>query len=556
MAKGHAAVAPHRRAEESRPLLRTALCAAALGVIAVVLLSGQGRGGASNSRRVELGVEANLIAQEAVTNHKSDSSAKAINKAATAAVATIVKDDKNEKTSLASSPTAKKQSLGDDEAEEGDEPDMSREIKELAKQEKIHFEARRKALQAAIKATSDCKPDAKDYKECMQARKHVDWKMAKDKYEQAAMSDISKETDKEKASEAGELMFKRYRLLAGTLSGNSQLSQLYNQTRTAAAAKHHKEQEAIVALRKEEKELHKVEQAKAALRHKKQEEMQAKANAEEHNSLKMEQERITRSRKYAAMYKDAAKGDAARQARAAKQLQAYKAAKERDTASKAELARIDANPYEQDLAAAKKAELARREAFKEYVAEMRKHDAQDKARRLALKNASAAKPAAAKVPTKTTSMAQVAAGKYSSDVAKALRVSKQQQAVERAVVQVDKQKHAQAEQERSNTIANGGKAARAMVSKAGGRADVTSSEEFERQLEEAKEREVARVAADGRARDEAREARAKAVRKLDDASREEMVQALSKTADRIVGIEEPKAKAKAKPSKSLNALAQ
>lgn len=50
-----------------------------------------------------------------------------------------------------------------------------REIAELAKQEKIHFEARQKALKAAIKATSACKAGDSA---CLDAAQHINWKVA------------------------------------------------------------------------------------------------------------------------------------------------------------------------------------------------------------------------------------------------------------------------------------------------------------------------------------------------------------------------------------------
>ena len=54
---------------------------------------------------------------------------------------------------------------------------MYREIAELAKQEKIHFEARQKALQAAVTATAACKEDDPDYKACIHAAAKINWKV-------------------------------------------------------------------------------------------------------------------------------------------------------------------------------------------------------------------------------------------------------------------------------------------------------------------------------------------------------------------------------------------
>jgi hypothetical protein len=155
----------------------------------------------------------------------------------------------------------------------------------LQQQEAKHFEARHKALEAAMKATSNCPPtDAA----CQQAAEHVNWKMAKDKYEQAAMQDIMKEEKTKKDESAGMAMFEGYSKLADALSGVPQLKSLYNQTNTEEESRSEKERSALTALKQADHELRQLEDAKIKLRHIEQEKKQQVADAKAAQSLKQQ----------------------------------------------------------------------------------------------------------------------------------------------------------------------------------------------------------------------------------------------------------------------------
>jgi hypothetical protein len=167
---------------------------------------------------------------------------------------------------------------------------MEREIKELEKQEAKHFEARHKALEAAMKATSNCPPADT---ECQQAAEHVNWKMAKDKYEQAAMQDIMKEEKTKKDESAGMAMFEGYSKLADALSGVPQLKSLYNQTNTEEQSRSQKERSALTALKQADAELRQLEDAKIKLQHIEQEKKQKIADAKAAESLKQQLESAT-----------------------------------------------------------------------------------------------------------------------------------------------------------------------------------------------------------------------------------------------------------------------
>ncbi len=168
--------------------------------------------------------------------------------------------------------------------------DLTREIKELERQEAKHFEARHKALEAAVKATSNCPPTDTA---CQQAAEHVNWKMAKDQYEQAAMQDIMKQEKDKKDESAGMAMFEGYSKLADALSGVPQLKSLYNETGLEEKSRAQKEHDALKALKTADQELRQLEDAQSKLRHAEQEKKQATADAKAAASLKTELERST-----------------------------------------------------------------------------------------------------------------------------------------------------------------------------------------------------------------------------------------------------------------------
>ena len=205
-------------------------------------------------------------------------------------------------------------------------------------------------LQKHISRTPETLPVSKNFKTLWYTPHKLFLQMAKDKYEQAAMTDITKENDAASASAQGQVMFNDYAKLADALSGTKGFNNLYNATTSAEREKDSREKAAIASLRQEEKDLHKLEMEKRNLRHAEQAKAQVRANAEEKANIENELSGITNGKTYVNMYEEAHKDDAAKQFADAKAIKeareerdAYRVAQKKDVVSAKELNAIDSN---------------------------------------------------------------------------------------------------------------------------------------------------------------------------------------------------------------------
>mmetsp|Transcript_29794 Transcript_29794/g.61265 ORF Transcript_29794/g.61265 Transcript_29794/m.61265 type:complete len:538 (+) Transcript_29794:120-1733(+) len=151
---------------------------------------------------------------------------------------------------------------------------LVREVDELEKQEKAHFSAREKALAAAMeKATG-------------QEKANLAWKTAKDKYEQAALNDISdEEKTRMNITQQGESMFQQYAKKAQLLMGVRELHQLLNSTAKSEKNRHDMQEQALSNLRSTEKKLHEVEQQEHKLIEERDKTRQEAANNKEKSDM-------------------------------------------------------------------------------------------------------------------------------------------------------------------------------------------------------------------------------------------------------------------------------
>ena len=152
--------------------------------------------------------------------------------------------------------------------------DLQREVNELEKEEKQHFNTRAASMAKAM-TTADTDGDKAGLK-------NLKWKNAKDKYEQAAFKDImdeEKERIKDTITEQGAQMFQQYEQKAQSLMGTDELKELQNSTAVAEEKRSMAEKSALVALRSAHVQLKKVEAEEEAARDKEDKEKQERANA-------------------------------------------------------------------------------------------------------------------------------------------------------------------------------------------------------------------------------------------------------------------------------------
>jgi len=152
--------------------------------------------------------------------------------------------------------------------------DLEREVQELQKAEKKHFNTRAASLTNAMtSATKDGnKPGLKGLK----------WKNSKDKYEQAAYKDImdeEKERIKDSITEEGAEMFQHYEKKAQSLMGTDDLKKLQNSTEIAEKMRSMREKSALIALKSANAALNKVEVAQDEAREQEDRKKQMRANA-------------------------------------------------------------------------------------------------------------------------------------------------------------------------------------------------------------------------------------------------------------------------------------
>jgi len=152
--------------------------------------------------------------------------------------------------------------------------DLEREVQELQKAEKKHFNTRAASLTNAMtSATKDGnKPGLKGLK----------WKNSKDKYEQAAYKDImdeEKERIKDSITEEGAEMFQHYEKKAQSLMGTDDLKKLQNSTEIAEKMRSMREKSALIALKSANAALKKVEVAQDEAREQEDRKKQMRANA-------------------------------------------------------------------------------------------------------------------------------------------------------------------------------------------------------------------------------------------------------------------------------------
>ena len=183
-----------------------------------------------------------------VAGPRTDTSASKALKKTPSSIIKTVEAAKNSPTTK----KAKKSSLsGNDEPVAPSLKDMEREVIELEKQIQRHMVAREKALVKVAAATSKCNPADK---ECGHAHEQINWKLSKDKYEQAAMKDILKE-DHQNSTEEGQELFAQYASQADQLSGLQSLANLNNETTTLVHQHILAEHESLHELREAEEKL-------------------------------------------------------------------------------------------------------------------------------------------------------------------------------------------------------------------------------------------------------------------------------------------------------------
>ena len=171
--------------------------------------------------------------------------------------------------------------------------DLQREVDELEKEEKQHFNTRAASMTKAM-TTADTDGDKAGLK-------NLKWKNAKDKYEQAAFKDImdeEKERIKDSITEQGAQMFQQYEQKAQALMGTDELKELQNSTAIAEEKRSMAEKSALVALRSAHVQLKKVEAEEEAARDKEDKEKQERANAKMAAHLQAAVDRESGSEEY------------------------------------------------------------------------------------------------------------------------------------------------------------------------------------------------------------------------------------------------------------------
>jgi hypothetical protein len=166
--------------------------------------------------------------------------------------------------------TKQKVSLADDSSSTPSLESMEREVIELEKQIQRHMAAREKALVRVSAATAKC--GAADAA-CNQAHTEVNWKISKDKYEQAAMNDILKDDKKPNTEEEGQALFNRYASQAEQLSGLHSLQTLNNETTEMVHQHILAEHQSLHALRAAEQKLDSLKMAERKMQDAKQAEI-------------------------------------------------------------------------------------------------------------------------------------------------------------------------------------------------------------------------------------------------------------------------------------------
>lgn len=152
--------------------------------------------------------------------------------------------------------------------------DLEREVSELEKEEKQHFDTRAASMNTAMNSAANEGNTA--------GLKGLKWKNAKDKYEQAAYKDImdeEKERIADSITDEGAQMFQQYEKKAQSLMGTDELKALQNSTERAEHERSMREKSALTALRSANAALKKVEQAQDAERDAEDMKKQERANA-------------------------------------------------------------------------------------------------------------------------------------------------------------------------------------------------------------------------------------------------------------------------------------
>jgi len=171
--------------------------------------------------------------------------------------------------------------------------DLEREVSELEKEEKQHFNTRAASMTKAM-TSADTDGDKTGLK-------NLKWKNAKDKYEQAAFKDImdeEKERIKDSITAEGAQMFQQYEQKAQSLMGTEELKKLQNDTALAEKKRSMAEKSALIALRTAHVQLKKVEAEQDAARDQEDKKKQERANAKIAAHLQAAVDRESGSKEY------------------------------------------------------------------------------------------------------------------------------------------------------------------------------------------------------------------------------------------------------------------
>jgi hypothetical protein len=261
--------------------------------------------------------------------------------------------------------------------------DLQREVDELEKEEKQHFNTRAASMTKAM-TTADTDGDKAGLK-------NLKWKNAKDKYEQAAFKDImdeEKERIKDTITEQGAQMFQQYEQKAQALMGTDELKELQNSTAIAEEKRSMAEKSALVALRSAHVQLKKVEAEEEAARDKEDKEKQERANAKMAAHLQAAVDRESGSEEYYKKMADAKEDDAKRSSKqreaVASYQQDYQALRSRDGAKLGPEHKD--TPYHKDYLEAESEEDKRNAAFAAQIEKLKNRvEAQRQARAKLLK---------------------------------------------------------------------------------------------------------------------------------------------------------------------------